>query len=158
MASDLATRTTSWALMGSPPRLPMSSALYRAYDDTWRPHHDIGPPKVYSEEVRREAAGLLSMLAPYAEPPESDLIKTWLQPIPFAVRNTKTEEETVGWIHAMLLASAGLPCGAFTAQTQREALHKFKFFPSVSDIIELLREASRDISDKASVLRRIVNS
>lgn len=155
MANNLTRQVAIADLMSDPPRLPMSAALYRAYEDTRRPHPDIGPPRGYSAEVKEEAGRALSAIAPYAHTPSEDLVKMWLQPIPFAVRNMKTEEEMVGWIHAVMLAAASLPCGSFTAETQRAALHRFKLFPSVADIVELLSEQTKEIRDKAFVLRRI---
>ena len=146
------------ASLPAPPALPMSAQLFRAYEDTARPHPDIGQPKHYPDGVRVEASRALEALQPYVTAVSKRIIYSWLEPIPFAVRNARSNEEIAAWTQSVIMALSGIAAGAFTVETQREALQTFKFFPSASDISDVVSPTSLDLRIKAKILKRIADT
>lgn len=109
----------------------------------------------YSPAIRQAAREALVKLEPFERPVSEQILREWVAPIPLVVRNEKTPEALAGWFSGLLLAVDGMPCGAFTLRNQRDALQTFKFFPSVSDICDILSPTSARIRQQMQALRLI---
>ncbi|CAB4144547.1 hypothetical protein UFOVP469_36 [uncultured Caudovirales phage] len=133
----------------------VSRALADAYNATLNPHPDIGPPTLYDAIAQAEARRWADEMEPLTQPVSERTLREWLAPIPAVVRNEKTPEAIAAWLAGVIMAVGHLEAGAFNAATQREALQTFKFFPSASDVYDVVSGPAVGIRQRYAVLRRI---
>jgi hypothetical protein len=72
-------------------------------------------------------------------PVSEQALVEWASPINSAVRNPQSREDFLTRLEAWAQAFADMPAACFNAQTQREAMQAFKFWPSVSEVFDLLK-------------------
>lgn len=162
MTTDLTVRRgprgTLTALCPKQPKLAMTDAMYWTYDRTEKPHRDVGAPKP-SPAVQAEAQAMLQELRPFGDSVPEQVVILWLDPLYHSVRNVpKTDAEKAGWLHGVKLALKDLAVGAFTEQTQQDALQTFTLFPAPAELYKLLSEPSFEIRQKLRVLNRIAST
>jgi len=158
MSTDLIRARSGNPCLSPPfPSPQVSRAMLQAYEDTRNPHPDVGPPTEYTAAVQAEARRALEVIAPFAVPVTESTLREWLMPIPSAVRNEKAPEAIVAWLTGVAMAVGHLEVGAFTAETQREALQTFRFFPSAADVYEVVAGPAVKIRERIRVLRIIAS-
>jgi len=121
-------------------------------DDDW--FHDRLP----SDAILAEARGLVAAFDVVLAPAAPQLVRGWLKPLAGAVANPPGEFDFDARAAALITACATMPVVAFTSATLREAIWRFKFWPSASDLLALLQEEAdryqarrRDVLKVASV-------
>jgi hypothetical protein len=108
--------------------------------------------------VQAEARDVLTDLEAFAAPVTEDVLRAWLAPIPMVVRNEKSPEMIGGWLAGVAMTVGHLEIGAFTAETQREGLQTFKFFPSAADVDEIVAGPAVKIREMVRCLRCIAEA
>ena len=120
---------------------------------------DIGLPAAYPASVQAEAKhAALTNLEQFAAPVTEDVLRIWLAPIPVVVRNEKSPEAIAGWVAGVAMTVGHLEIGAFTDETQREALSTFKFFPAAADVYEIVAGPAVRIRETICHLRRVADA
>ena len=89
------------------------------------------------------------------QPPGSDRIAAWLQPVLRAVSNPPKPDEFAERVRAIVVACQTLPAWAFNRDTSAESLRKFKFWPAAAEVYELVRGAVADDLGRVANLRAI---
>jgi hypothetical protein len=146
---------------GLMPKLPpqlVTWALKDALENLRNPHPDIGLPAAYPASVQAEAKHALTNLEQFAAPVTEDVLRIWLAPIPVVVRNEKSPEAIAGWVAGVAMTVGHLEIGAFTDETQREALSTFKFFPAAADVYEIVAGPAVRIRETICHLRRVADA
>lgn len=96
-------------------------------------------PAVVDPQIAAEAERLLPsvMAAPGGTPKR--LVMEWLARLGMAVASNLSPDEAMGKIEAIAGdLAADYPAGVFTDETRRKAMRAFKWFPSYSELAELL--------------------
>lgn len=100
-------------------------------------------PAMPRPDAVAEAKALLAVLdgvPTIADHPE--MLARWLEPLIAGVRNAPTSEAAfAGAASAIGLACSSMPVAVLTQDSQRAALREFKFWPSASDVFDLLNVA-----------------
>jgi hypothetical protein len=121
-------------------------------DPTWAPVR-IKPPAP-SADVIAEARRLLPAYEAGSRPASPSIVLNWLRAIASAVRNPPGDDE----VRARALLVAGvcddIPASAFSPRSQRRAVERFTWWPSVADVKEFLTaEVSSELERIAAVRR-----
>lgn len=109
-----------------------------------------------SAALKAEAAAVLPGYAAAVRGPSPAHFAAWIGPIALTVRNAMAADEIEGIATQFAALLVDIPSGAFTAATQLQASHTFKFWPSPADIVELVADEARDIRRAVEVLTFIV--
>jgi len=133
----------------------ISDALKQAIEDTGNPHPDVGMPERYSAAVSTEAEALKRNMSDLMRPATERAIRLWLAPIQAAVRNPADPDRLSAWVSVTLLALRGLESGAFSDVTLITALRNIKFFPSTSDVYDIVAPRSAELRRIWRILCRI---
>lgn len=97
------------------------------------------PPAVIPPEMVAEAGRLLpAIMGPPGDTPKR-LVVEWLARLGMAVASNLSPDEAMGKIEAIAGdLAADYPAAVFTDETRRKAMRAFKWFPSYSELAELL--------------------
>ncbi len=113
----------------------------------------------YSNLIQIQARSALAMMSVILAPASERHLREWLLPIPSAVRNgARGPEETKAWFAAVALACSEVPGCLFNRASQVQALQTFDFFPSAADIYRLVAAEKARLTNRAYILRRIVEA
>ena len=138
----------------------MSDGLMKAISDMTDPHTDIGPPATLPARVKGEAIAVGDVHRHACQPVSPDRMRAWVMPIIASAfvsqGKTRSEEELEIWLSALHLAVGHLEVGAFTIESQMEALASIRFFPFPADIYAVIAPRAVRLRDLFSVLKRII--
>lgn len=97
------------------------------------------PPAVIAPAMIEEAERLLPALASPPGGTPKRLVAEWLARLGMAVASNMGADEAMGKIEAIAGdLAADYPAGVFTDETRRKAMRAFKWFPSYSELAEIL--------------------
>lgn len=82
-------------------------------------------------------------------------VAAWLKVVNAAVRNPQTKEDFQAKAAAIAMVCDGLPEACFTAESQRQAMAKWQFFPSAADVVAAVQPIADEWRRKAAALRRM---
>lgn len=101
-----------------------------------------------------EAAYWLAEFDRICEPPHDQaVIRDWFSRLATVVANPPARDDFAQRVSAAMWALADLPAGVWTAETWREAAKKFKFWPSVAEVGDLLSPHAVKLERKRGILR-----
>lgn len=117
------------------------------------------PPAVITQDMLAIAQNELARLAPMRNPAGKQEILEWLIPIGMATAKPNTTEAD---LVAKLKAYAGflddMPAGVFNSRSQKAVVAKHQWFPSVKELIEILKTERDKLETKADRLDRILKT
>ena len=135
----------------------LSSARHRLLPDPARTGEDPGylapPPEPLDEAGRALAKAAVEDLDEALAPVGLAQFAAWLVPINAAAANPLAEDTFRLKARALHQAFTDSPRGAFTVETNRQAMRRFKFFPSAAEIEELIAPTARRLLEDHRHLR-----
>jgi hypothetical protein len=84
--------------------------------------------------VIEEAKTLLAECERRRAPAGRDAVVTWLKPLVAAVSNPPTEKDFIARAAVIAEVCADLPIAVFNVETQRDAIKRWKFWPSAAEV------------------------
>lgn len=140
----------------------MTLTLSKAIESITDPHPDTGTPRTFPWPVQHEAREVGGVLRYAAAPVPEAHLRAWVMPslvqAAVAIGKTRTDDEVETWLAALQLGVGHLEVGAFTLETQRQALNSIKFFPFVADIYDIVAGPAVKIRTTFDALKRIVRA
>jgi len=140
----------------------MSLGLSKAIESVTDPHPDTGTPPTFPWPVQAEARAVGDIIRHAAAAVPLAHLRAWVMPIIasayVATDKTRTDENLEIWLASLQLGVGHLEVGAFTLETQRQALASIKFFPFVADICEIVAGPAVEIRTRFDALKRIIRS
>lgn len=121
----------------------MSRRLDAAIADSLNPHPDIGPAAA-DADVLQEARSLLPAVEAYLRPATAAEWRQFLRPLAAAVARPPESAEFDMRVSAIAFGLGDMPAVILSEARQREALRRFRFWPTPAEVAEwLLPEATR---------------
>ena len=102
--------------------------------------------------ARHEAENGRKVLASMCQPIDRQQLIAWLYPLVAASRIVPSDEDFMAKASVIAIAVSDFPRACFTAETQREALRMFKYFPSAADVCDLLEPARKRLVGRYQAL------
>lgn len=136
----------------------VSEPLAWAIDDAIQPPHpDAGEPPVHLRpELRPEAERAHDWLTSLCLPVDAQRLDAWLVPFIAACGGAMPREDYRARFAVIAAAVHSLPRGCFTAETQRDGLRKFRFFPTPAEICELVEPTRKRLLARRNALAKLL--
>lgn len=112
--------------------------------------------RALSAAERGEAAARLAAIEALAAPAGVATVRKWLLIVASGVNNAPGVEDFGPRASAVAMACSDLPGWGFSDATAREALRRFKWFPSAAEVASLIAEATQAERDAAPALRALL--
>ncbi len=103
-------------------------------------------------QFRHEAERARNLYASMCQPFDRQQLITWLYPLVAASRIVPSDEDFMAKASVIAIAVSDFPRACFTAETQREALRMFKYFPSAADVCDLLEPTRKRLVGRYQAL------
>jgi hypothetical protein len=103
-------------------------------------------------QSRHEAERGRDVLASMCQPIDRQQLIAWLYPLVAASRIVPSDEDFMAKASVIAIAVSDFPRACFTAETQREALRMFKYFPSAADVCDLLEPTRKRLVGRYQAL------
>lgn len=103
-------------------------------------------------QARHEAERARNLYASMCQPIDRQQLVAWLYPLVAASRIVPSDEDFMAKASVIATAVSDFPRACFTAETQREALRMFKYFPSAADVCDLLEPTRKRLVGRYQAL------
>lgn len=134
-----------------------SDNLERAIDGHINPIPGVKGDRILPA-ISQEAARHLMEYDHLCSPPSSETVIAWLWPIVASSSNPPDQASFRLRATAIARACELLPKAVFTADSQREAMGRFKFFPGAAEVIEFLKPDSIRLTSRRRALKAIART
>ena len=141
-------------------RFNPSPALARNIRAILEPHPDVMLPRHFTDAMKSESADVTAELEKFCAPVTMERLRRWLQPIGAQVAQAPhpDSDDYRAWLASAMLALDTTAIGAFNAETQKEALSQFTFWPSVAQIIKIVMKQSGAMKSQLFAAKAIANA
>jgi hypothetical protein len=144
--------TTRSAAIPTLPKLSRDLELY-LMPPSWNGLAPVPP----TSEMIEEARGAVMASWALRDPVTRKTIRQWLATINTAVRNTQPDEEFMKRVSAIAVACTDLPGWVFNADTLREAMRAWQFWPAVADVHALLDAHAAPVLARLDALQAVAS-
>jgi hypothetical protein len=128
---------------------PLEHAVRSHIEPAWNGEYQRLP---LHPQARHEAERGRDVLASMCQPIDRQQLVAWLYPLAAASRIVPSDEDFMAKASVIAVAVSDFPRACFTAETQREALRVFKYFPSAADVCDLLEPTRKRLVGRYQAL------
>jgi hypothetical protein len=150
---DLTTYTRPGALPTAlkPPAMPR--VVQAAVEQYLAPEVHAGPRvRVLASDLRERMTREAEDIRARSEPASRSLIETWLLPLSMSVVNPPKEKDCIARAWGIAAVAGKIPAWAWNQNALSAAIRKFKFWPSIAELVALVEDLARPTLDAARAM------